>query len=328
MVEPRPPKQTVKFVDEYCLWYKKLFSDVRNFEAFKYLHIGCISDLKRKSLPEIAKIVGLDNYQGLHHFLTTPSWEVEQLKALRLEMILEVLKGRPIILIIDETGDKKKGNTTDYVKRQYIGNLGKVENGVVAVTAYGVFCGMTFPLLFEIYKPREKFKLGDKYLTKPQIGAMLIRKLQSMGFKFNLVLADSLYGESGTNFVSVLDELGLNYLVAIRSNHYLDLLKYQYTQYLKWQRFKRVFSDLSSENRFTREIVHGKRSEHRYWQITTDTEKLPGNSTWYVMSKYLDITPREVGNFYGLRTWVEYGLKQSKNELRSCRLSFYSLLRH
>jgi len=39
---------------------------------------------------------------------------------------------------------KKKGNTTDYVKRQYIGNLGKVENGIVAVTAYGMFCGMTF----------------------------------------------------------------------------------------------------------------------------------------------------------------------------------------
>jgi SRSO17 transposase len=315
MVEPRSPIKTVKFVDEYCLWYKNLFSDVRNFEAFKYLHIGCISDLKRKSLPEIAKIVGLDNYQGLHHFLTTSSWSVEQFRALRLKLILEVLKGRPIILIIDETGDKKKGTTTDYVKRQYIGNLGKVENGVVAVTAYGVFCGMTFPLLFEVYKPREKLKPGDKYLTKPQIGAMLIRKLQLMGFKFNLVLADSLYGESGTNFISVLDELDLNYLVAIRSNHSVDLLKGQHTQYLKWQRFKRVFSDLSSENRFIREIIHGKRGEHRYWQITTDTFNLPGNSTWYVMSKYPDITPREVGNFYGLRTWVEYGLKQSKNEL-------------
>lgn len=33
------------------------------------------------------------------------------------------------------------------------------------------------------------------------------------------------------------------------------------------------------------------------------------------MSKYPEITPRDVGNFYGLRTWVEYGLKQSKNEL-------------
>ena len=168
---------------------KICFQMARNFEAFKYLHIGCISDLKRKSLPEIAKIVGLDNYQGLHHFLTTSSWDVEELRTLRLELILEVLKGRPIILIIDETGDKKKGNTTDYVKRQYIGNLGKVENGVVAVTVYGMFCGMTFPLLFEVYKPREKLKPGDKYLTKPQIGAMLIRKLQSMGFKFNLVLA-------------------------------------------------------------------------------------------------------------------------------------------
>jgi SRSO17 transposase len=302
-------------VDEYCLWYKKLFLDVRNFEAFKYLHIGCISELKRKSLPEIAKIVGLDNYQGLHHFLTTPSWEVEQLRTLRLELILQVLKGRPIILIIDETGDKKKGNTTDYVRRQYIGNLGKVENGVVAVTAYGVFCGMTFPLLFEVYKPREKLKPEDKYLTKPQIGAMLIKKLQSIGFKFNLVLADSLYGESGENFRSVLDKLGLNYLVAIRSNHSVELLRGQHIQYLKWHKFQRVFSNLSSENRFTREIIHGKRGEHRYWQITTDIEQLPGNSTWYVMSKYPNIIPREVGNFYGLRTWVEYGLKQSKNEL-------------
>jgi len=55
------------------------------------------------------------------------------------------------------------------VKRQYIGNLGKVENGIVAVTAYGMFCGMTFQLLFEISKPREKLKPGDKYLSKPQI---------------------------------------------------------------------------------------------------------------------------------------------------------------
>ncbi|MDV2997009.1 MAG: IS701 family transposase IS701 [Chroococcidiopsis sp. SAG 2025] len=119
------------------------------------------------------------------------------------------------------------------MKRQYIGNLGKVENGIVAVTAYGVFCGMTFPLLFEVYKPREKLKPEDKYFSKPQIGAMLIRKLQLMGFNFNLILADSLYGESGENFRSVLDEMGLNYLVAIRSNYYVELLPRQHIQYLK-----------------------------------------------------------------------------------------------
>lgn len=315
MVEPRSPVKTVKFVDEYCQWYKNLFSDVRSFEAFKYLHIGCISELKRKTLPEIAKIVGLDNQQGLHHFLTRSPWDVEKLRALRLELILQVLKARPIILIIDETGDKKKGNKTDYVKRQYIGNLGKTENGIVVVTAYGVFCGMTFPLLFEVYKLRERLEPGDRYLTKPEIAAMLIKKLHSIGFKFNLVLADSLYGESGKNFISVLDELNLNYIVAIRSNHSMELLPRQSVQYLKWHTFRRVFSDLSRENRFIREIIPGKRGELRYWQITTDALDLPDNSTWYVMSKYPDITPTEVGNFYGLRTWVEYGLKQSKNEL-------------
>lgn len=136
--------------------------------------------------------MGLDNYQSLHHFLATSPWDVERLRTLRLQLIIQVLKGRPIILIIDETGDRKKGNTTDYVKGQYIGNLGKVENGIVAVTAYGVFCGITFPLLFEVYKPRERLKPEDKYLTKPQIAAMLIKKLQLMGFNFNLVLADSL----------------------------------------------------------------------------------------------------------------------------------------
>jgi SRSO17 transposase len=234
---------------------------------------------------------------------------------LRLELILQVLKGKPIILIIDETGDKKKGTSTDYVKRQYIGNLGKTEKGIVVVTAYGVFCGMTFPLLFEVYKPRERLQPGEQYLSKPEIAAMLMRKLKSMGFKFNLVLADSLYGESGKNFISVLNELSLNYIVAIRSNHSVEILPRQHVQYLKWHKFKRVFSDLSSEERFIREIIPGQRGEIRYWQITTDTLALPDNSTWYVMSRYPDITPREVGNFYGLRTWVEYGLKQSKNEL-------------
>ncbi|MCC5651865.1 IS701 family transposase [Nostoc sp. XA013] len=315
MKEPRSAALTVKFVDEYCQWYKSLFPDVRSFEAFKYLHIGCVSDIKRKTLPAIAKIVGLDNHQGLHHVLTSSPWSVEELRIKRLELILQVLKERPIILIIDETGDKKKGTSTDYVKRQYIGNLGKTENGIVVVTAYGVFCGMTFPLLFEVYKPRERLKPGDKYLTKPQIASILIRKLQSMGFRFNLVLADSLYGESGKNFIEVLDELNLTYIVAIRSNHSVELLPRQRVQELKWHKFNRVFSDLSTEERFIREIIAGKRKEVRYWEITTDSENLPDNSTWYVMSKYPNITLREVGNFYGLRTWVEYGLKQSKNEL-------------
>lgn len=58
MVEPRLPRPTVNFVDEYCQAYQHLFPEVRSFEAFRYLHVGMISDIKRKSLPAIAKVVG------------------------------------------------------------------------------------------------------------------------------------------------------------------------------------------------------------------------------------------------------------------------------
>lgn len=180
----REPASTIKFIDDYCQWYRKLFPEVRSFEAFKYLHVGMISDIKRKTLPEIARVVGLSNEQGLLHFLTESPCSGEQLRQARLRLILQVLAGREITLIIDETGDRKKGVTTDYVKRQYIGNLGKIENGIVAVTAYGLLEGMTFPLIFEVYKPKEKLREGDTYLSKPKLAVAMIRYLQEMGFKF------------------------------------------------------------------------------------------------------------------------------------------------
>lgn len=119
-----------------------------------------ICDIKRKSLPAIAKVVELNNEQSLHHLLTESPWQVEELRRRRLQLILQVLDGREIILIIDDTGDRKKGEHTDYVKRQYRGNLGKIENGIVAVTTYSVLEEMTLPLTFEVYKPKARLKEG------------------------------------------------------------------------------------------------------------------------------------------------------------------------
>jgi len=315
MVKPRPAQPTVKFIDEYAESYRDLFPEVRTFEYFKYLHLGLISDLKRKSLPEIAKIVGLEDAEGLDHFLTEAPWSVEELRNRRLKLILNRINGEEIMVIIDETGDKKKGKTTDYVKRQYIGNLGKIENGIVAVTAYGLFRGMTFPLIAEVYKPRERLKEGDNYKSKPQIGGEIIKKLKEMGFKIKLVLADSEYGESEENFVSILNEEKLNFVLAIRSNHGVWMPSGQRVRYNRWRKFERVFSTGKTETRYIREIIFGKKREIQYWQVTNNKDTLPENSTWYIMTKVPQIKYKEVGNLYGVRNWVEYGLKQSKNEL-------------
>ena len=183
------------------------------------------------------------------------------------------------------------------------------------MTAYGLVEGITFPLLFEVYKPRERLLEKDRYLTKPEIAATMIRELQAMGFQFKLVLADSLYGESNCNFLSVLSELKLDFVVAIRSNHGVWLPQEQKVRHNRWRAYDRIFSDGTKEKRYIQEIIFGQRRQVQYWQVTSDPETLPKNSTWLIMTLVPGIKYQEVGNLYGLRNWVEYGLKQSKNEL-------------
>ena len=67
----RDARPTVSVIDQYGDPYNDLFSDVRSYECFKYLHQGIISPIKRKSLPEIAKVVGINSSQSLHHFLAS-----------------------------------------------------------------------------------------------------------------------------------------------------------------------------------------------------------------------------------------------------------------
>ncbi|AUC61485.1 toxin-antitoxin system COG2402 family toxin component [Cyanobacterium sp. HL-69] len=104
---PRNPMDTVPVIDDYCSAYSTLFFDVRNYEYFKYLHLGLISDIKRKSLPEISRIVNVSS-QSLHHFLTCADWNLWELEKTRLHSILNVFINIPITIIIDETGDRKK----------------------------------------------------------------------------------------------------------------------------------------------------------------------------------------------------------------------------
>jgi SRSO17 transposase len=208
----RDAHPTVAIVDEYCAEYKDLFKEVRNYECFKYLHLGIISMLKRKSLPEIAKVVSINSAQSLHHFLANSNWSVDKLKQRRLSRLKKALDGNAITVVIDETGDRKKGKKTDYVARQYLGSVGKVDNGIVSVNAYGVYANITFPLIF-------------------------------------------------------------------------------------------------------REIIYGKKRAITYWEITTDPETMPENSTSFVMTNLQGNLKKSLGDLYGLRTWVEYGFRQCKQEL-------------
>jgi SRSO17 transposase len=313
MTAVRPATETVAFVDAYCAAYRDLFSDVRSFDHFTGLHLGLISDLARKSLPAIGRMVGADP-QALHHFVANADWDVSLLRQRRLHLTRHALNGRAFVLCLDETGDQKYGTSTDYVSRQYIGNLGTVETGVVSVNAYGVLDDVTFPLLFQVFKPDRCLKPDDTYQTKPTIASHLMRTIVQQGFAIQVVLADALYGES-SSFIQTLGELGLAYVVAIRHNHGMWLPPGQRVRVTRWRRWERMFSDGTSEPRYMREVVYGRRHHIRYYQLTSDPEQLPVATTRFVMTNLPGDLRHMLGNVYGLRTWIEYGFKHIKNEL-------------
>lgn len=310
----RDPQSTVGIIDEYCEEYRDIFKEVRNYECFKYLHLGIIAPIKRKSLPEIAKVVSINSAQSLHHFLANTDWSVEELRERRLNKIKKALEGKAITVIIDETGDRKKGKKTDYVARQYLGSVGKVDNGIVSVNAYGVYANITFPLSMKVFKPRERLKAEDKYKTKIELAAEIITELIKFGFNIKLLLADSLYGES-SQFINKLAEYKLDYVVAIRCNHGVWLPANQRVRANKWCKFARTFSNQKSETRYIREIIYGKKRAISYWEITTDPKTMPKNSTSFVMTNLQGNLKKILGDLYGLRTWVEYGFRQCKQEL-------------
>ena len=313
----RDARPTVSAIDNYCLAYNDLFSDVRSYECFKYLHQGIISAIKRKSLPEISKVVGISSAQSLHHFIANSPWSAEALKERRLSLTLKALKEEKITVIIDETGDRKKGKKTDYVARQYLGSIGKIDRGIVTVNAYGVHENITFPLIFKIFKPKGTLKENDIYQTKIELASLIIDELIEFGFKIELILADSLYGEASL-FLRTLEKNQLFWAVAIRSNHGVWLSHEQKVRANKWCKFERTFTDDSSEIRYIREIIYGKRNRKTYWQITTNPQTIPENSTSFVMTNIQTTRgnmKKTLGNLYGLRTWVEYGFRQCKQEL-------------
>lgn len=108
----RAASHTVTCIDDCCAHCRAVFHNVRHFEQFTQLELGMLAETKRKSLPRLAKTVQGD-HQALHHFLANAAWATEEVRAIRLRLTHEALAERPLVLCIDEKGDRKQAHTTD-----------------------------------------------------------------------------------------------------------------------------------------------------------------------------------------------------------------------
>src|SRR5439155_24925704 len=75
--------------------------------------------------------------QRLQFFLSEAHWDAEAVNARRLELLAADAATAPHpggVLVVDDSGDRKDGHATAHVARQYLGSVGKTDNGIVAVS--------------------------------------------------------------------------------------------------------------------------------------------------------------------------------------------------
>jgi SRSO17 transposase len=129
--------------------------------------------------------------------LTEATWSAEKLNERRLEVMNKCNQtqiSRGFCLIVDDSGHRKSGNFTAGVGRQYIGEIGKTDNGNVVVTTHLYDGKKSLPLDLELYQHATSLAEGKKdreFKKKPTLALELIDKSLNRGYRPGIVLIDS-----------------------------------------------------------------------------------------------------------------------------------------
>lgn len=109
------------------------FTLVESRRRARKLVLGLLSDLPRKNCWTIAEWAGDRTPDGMQHLLGRAKWDADQVRDDVGDCVVEHLHDDEAVLVVDETGNVKKGTDTVGVQRQYTGTAGRVENSQVAV---------------------------------------------------------------------------------------------------------------------------------------------------------------------------------------------------
>jgi SRSO17 transposase len=168
---------------------------------------GLLADLPRKNCWTIAEHAGQDSPDGLQHLLAGAVWDEHAVRDDVRDDLVEHLGDPAAVLVVDETGDLKKGASTVGVQRQYTGTAGKVDNAQVAVyLTYATTAGHGV-IDRELYLPQgwtddparcRAAGVPDQigFATKPELARVMLQRALEAGVPAGWVTADEVYGNS------------------------------------------------------------------------------------------------------------------------------------
>ena len=199
---------------------------------------GLLTSPGRRHLTAISQNCSNANNQVFSHFISQSTWDHRSL----IDWIRNTgwrLIGKKGVLVIDECANPKAGDYSVGVKRQYCGNLGKVENCQVGVFMAYVKNGSRLLLDYRLYLPEcwtsdpkrcdsARIPLENRtFQTKAELSYELIVEAVHSKIPFSHINMDGFYG-SQPWLLTRLETLGLTYVADIGSDDRVFLERPEY----------------------------------------------------------------------------------------------------
>jgi hypothetical protein len=156
-------------LERYVARFDDLFATLaQKYASRRYLEGLLLPTERNKTLTALANtepVLGAQRkeVQGLQWFLSESNWIPEEINRRRVEIMLEDPRTAPTAgsaLVVEETGDRKDGKATAHVGKQYLGGIGKIDNGVVSVSSAYADERLYYPIEVEPYTPAHHFEGG------------------------------------------------------------------------------------------------------------------------------------------------------------------------
>jgi SRSO17 transposase len=191
--------------------------------------LGLLADLPRKNCWTIAEHAGDATPDGMQHLLARAVWDADQVRDDVRAYVVEHLGDAQAVLVVDETGDLKKGTHTVGVQRQYTGTAGRVENAQVGVhLVYATDVGHAC-IDRELYVPRSwtadperctaaGIPAGHPFATKPALACSMITRALDAGVPAAWVAGDEVYG-ANPGLRTELERRRVGYVLAVACDH-------------------------------------------------------------------------------------------------------------
>lgn len=188
---------------------------------------GLYAPLERKSIEPIAQQVAPGKEQSLHHFLTTSPWDEVCLLEQLAKKANDLVGGEDALLVVDDVPQRKQGQASVGVARQYCGQVGKLDNCQSLVSTTLARGEVPVPIGLRLYLPKDWAEDKERrercgvpqevtFQTKWEIALGEIDRLRAAGVTFGAVVADAGYG-SAAGLRQGLSRRGLRWAVGVDS---------------------------------------------------------------------------------------------------------------